>query len=904
MSSVWSSTLAVVAATLCALPAAAQTNRSDPTQASATTPPFGADDLLWMELKAGDVQLTDTMNVYASRSGVFVPLGEFARLLDLAIGVFPAQRRAEGWVLSPDRQLMIDLNSRTATVSGRRIIFTVDQAAIYADDLYIRVDLLEQLLPVRLRADTAAQFMDLTATEPLPFQQREARARRLAQAGMRSDDAEGVRVATPYRLLSPPAFDVNVGGQLTRDGVNQAGRYDIRAAGDLLWAGFEGYVGSNDDGEVSDVRVLLSRKDPDGQALGPLGGTRAGIGDVFTPSMPIGAAGFGGRGLFYTSAPLENLDLATPLNLRGELALGEEVELYVNEVLQAAQTSPVQGRYEFLDVPLAFGLNTIRLVFYGSQGQTREVVRRINFGAGQIEAGQFRFRLGVVEQGVTVFDVGDRSPASATGETRFVAMIDYGVSSALTFAAGVAHFTPEGGAEARSVGMMGLRASVGPIAAQLDAARDDMGGQGATLGLAARPFGISILGRHSEYSGGFIDETRQLGVSSQAALERASDLRVDGQIGPPGGSGLPVSLNLRRLERVNGERVVNGELRASAPIGRFYASSSIALEDESGGAVDRQRWLGASDVATLVSSRLQLRGGVSYELSPDARLETAYATADWQVSDTNAIRVGVIKVLGPQGETSLQASNLWRAPRFDLALNASYETEAQEWRLGLQLGFGLSYDPFDRRYHITRPGPAAGGAVAINAWIDENGDGLRQPGEPGVGGVVAETPSGPVTTDADGQALAVGLGDAASARVRLDSGNVDDPFLVAGAPVREFVPRPGGMAVIDYPMQRSAEVELTGRLRRADGSTRALAAMGVELVPENGGAPVAGRSDHAGVIFFEDIRPGNYTVRLDPEQARTLNLRMVTPVQVTVPGTGGFVRAGAVDVTFNQEAAQ
>lgn len=903
MSSVWPATFALVAATLLAQPTVAQTGRSDAAPTAVTAPPFGADDLLWMELKAGDVQLTDSMNVYASRSGVFVPLGEFARLLDLAIGVFPAQRRAEGWVLSPERQVTIDLNRRTVTLPGRTVSFTVEQAAIYDDDMYVRIDLLEQILPVRLRADTAAQFMELTATEPLPFQQREARARRLAQAGMRSDDTDGVRVATPYRLFSPPAFDVNVGGQLTREGDDQSGRYDIRTAGDLLWAGFEGYVGSNDDGEISDVRVMFSRKDPDGRALGPLGGTRAGIGDVFTPSMPIGAAGYGGRGIFYTSAPLENLDLATPLNLRGELALGEEVELYVNEVLQAAQTSPVQGRYEFLDVPLAFGLNTIRLVFYGSQGQTREVVRRINFGAGQIEAGQFRFRLGLVEQGLTVFDVGERPLADATGETRFVAMIDYGVSSSMTLAAGVSRFTPEG-APARSVGMLGVRASLGPIAAQLDAARDDMGGQGASLGLAARPFGISVLGRHSEYSGGFIDETRQLGASSQAALERASDLRLDGQVGLPGGGGLPVSLNLRRLERVDGERLINGELRGSAPVGRFYVSSSIAFEDEQGGTVNRQRWLGASDVATLVSSRLQLRGGVSYELSPDSRLETAYATADWQVSETNAVRFGVIKALGPLGETSLQASSLWRAPRFDLALNASYETEAREWRLGLQLGFGLSYDPFDRRYNITRPGPAAGGAVAINAWIDENGDGLRQPDEQGVEGVVGETPGGPVTTDGRGQALAVGLGDSASARVRLDPGNVDDPFLVAGPSVREFVPRPGGLAVIDYPMQRSAEVELSARLRRADGSTRSIAALSVTLVPENGGEAIAGRSDHAGVIFFEGVRPGDYSVRLDDDQARTLNLRMVQPLQVRIPSSGGFVRGGSVEVVFDQEEAR
>ena len=99
MSSVWPATFALVAATLLAQPTVAQTGRSDAAPTAVTAPPFGADDLLWMELKAGDVQLTDSMNVYASRSGVFVPLGEFARLLDLAIGVFPAQRRAEGFGL-------------------------------------------------------------------------------------------------------------------------------------------------------------------------------------------------------------------------------------------------------------------------------------------------------------------------------------------------------------------------------------------------------------------------------------------------------------------------------------------------------------------------------------------------------------------------------------------------------------------------------------------------------------------------------------------------------------------------------------------------------------------------------------------------------------------------------------
>ncbi|MEN5362770.1 hypothetical protein [Brevundimonas intermedia] len=862
--------------------------------------PFGADDLLWMEVRVGDLQLAESMNVYASRAGVFVPLGEFSRVLELAVGVFPGQRRAEGWVLSPERRLFVDLATRQATLQGRVIPFTADQAAIYDGDLYVRADLLEQLLPVRIKADPSAQVLALTATEALPFQQRAERDQRRAGAvGGPQDDV--VRLPTPYRLFTAPSFDVNVGGQLARDGVDQAGRYDIRAAGDLLHAGLEAYAGSDDDGRISDVRVTLSRKDPYGRALGALGGTRAALGDIFTPSMAIGAASYAGRGLYYSSAPLENLDLATPLNLRGELALGEDVELYVNEVLQRAQTSPVQGRYEFLDVPLAFGLNTLRLVFYGSQGQRREVVRRINFGTGQVEAGRFVLRLGAAEQGLTVFDVGGGEPPmmAEAGAARLVALADYGLSPGLTLSAGAARYRPQGQAT-RTLGSLGLRGSLGAVAAQVDAAFDDQGGRGVTLGVAARPFGVSIVGRHSEYAGGFIDETRQLGVSDQAPLARATDLRLDGQVSGPRGLAVPLSFNVRRLQRADDSLTTNAELRASAPIGRYYASSSVVYEAEKTALASRRRWLGASDVTTLISARLQARAGVSYELSPDLGVDTAYATVDWQISDANALRLGVVRTLAPQAATSLQASNLWRARRFDLALNVAYEAERRDWRIGLQMGFGFGYDPLQRRYELTRPGVAGGGAVAVNAWIDANGDGVRQPGEQGVGGLVADTPAGAEVTDDDGRVFATGLGDAAIARIRLNDEAIEDPFLIGGAGAIEIVPRAGRTVVIDRPMTRSAEVELTALFIHDDGASRPLAALDVELVSERDGRVIRGRSDHAGVLFFEGVPPGAYALRLQADQARTQGMSLVAPVILIVPADGGFVRGSEVRVRLRQ----
>ncbi|WGM31852.1 hypothetical protein [Brevundimonas sp. NIBR11] len=858
---------------------------------AASPQPFSADDLLFMEVTADGYQLAETMNVYGSRGGVYVPLGEFSRVLDFAVGVFPAEGRAEGWFGSRETEVSIDLRRHQAVVGSVVTEFEPGQAAIYDGDIYLRTDLLEEILPLRLRADVNAQTLTVMPTQPLPFQERLAREQRAAGLGLEPAEVQATRIEIPYQMFSPPAFDVNLGGQIARDGINQSRSFDIRAAGDLAYAGFQGFLGSDQDGELNTARVLFERKDPGGRALGPLGATRAGIGDVFTPSMAIGAGSVSGRGAYYTSAPLEALDLSTPLDLRGELPLGEDVELYVNEVLQATQASATQGWYEFLDVPLTFGLNTIRLVFYGPQGQTREQVRRVNFGTGQVAAGTFVMRLGAVEQYRPVFDIGGPLPDTEAGPVRLSALFEYGLSPTLTLSGGAARYTPRG-REARSVGLAGLRSSIGSVAAQIDVALDDQGGQAANLGLAGRPFGLSFVGRHSEYRGDFVDETRQFGLTEGVSLRRATDLRLDAQM-RFGLADLPLSLDVRRVERTDQTDRFTAEARTSAPIDRYYVSTSLSYESEGMVGWRRDRLVGALDIATLIAARAQLRGGVSYELGPEAQLEAAYANLDFPVFETGAVRLGVIRALGETDATTLQASALYRAPRFDVSLTTAYETANGEWTVGLQFGFGFGFDPFSRRYRVTRPGVSSGGSAALEAFVDADGDGLKGDDEAAVSKVMLEAPSGAVVTGIDGQVIAAGLGDGAGVRMRVNLEGLDDPFLVGPMAAVEVVPRPGRTAVIAYPMQITSEAEVTVRLRRGD-EARTLAAVDLRLVPVAGGEPIAARTDHSGTAFIEGLRPARYRVELDPEQAQTLGLSLEGAPEVVAPADGGFIRAGDV----------
>jgi hypothetical protein len=193
---------------------------------------------------------------------------------------------------------------------------------------------------------------------------------------------------------------------------------------------------------------------------------------------------------------------------------------------------------------------------------------------------------------------------------------------------------------------------------------------------------------------------------------------------------------------------------------------------------------------------------------------------------------------------------------------------------------------------------AGGGSVAVNAWVDENGDGVRQADEPGVPGIVADTPAGGGATSANGQLFMTGLGDGATARIRLNTEGVDDPFLVGGATTLQIVPRPGHVTAVNYPMQRSAEVQIRALLRRDGAGARPLSALSIELVPENKAEPIAGRSDHAGVVFLEGVPPGAYAVQLDEAQARALGVSLVQATRVVVPPSGGFVDAGSFEVTI------
>ncbi|HEX5377837.1 MAG TPA: hypothetical protein VFW47_04655, partial [Phenylobacterium sp.] len=497
--------------------------------------PFSPDDFVLLEVRAGDVVVTDSIDAYASRAGVYVPLGALSRLLDLAVIVSPPDGRAEGWALSPDHVVVVDLVAGTATAQGRTFRLDRGQAVFVKDEIYVRSDLLEQLFPMKVRADISALSLAITPLTPFPFQERLARERARTGLGAGPQVEDVLQVATPYTLFTPPSADLVLSVNGGNGATGTTRQYQARLAGDLLYAGAQLYAGSDERGELSQVRALLERKDPEG-GIGPLHATRAGIGDVFTPALALGARGAGGRGLYMTSEPIEQPSVLGRIDVRGELQLGWDVEFYLNELLLGSQTTPVDGRYEFKDVPLSYGLNTLRLVFYGPRGEKREEVRRLNFGGGLLAKGRSVVRFGAVEEGVDLIEVGrGQAPAGGgpgAGHWRVAGAVDYGLATNLTLSAGLGQFTPRAD-ETRQLATFGLRSSLAGMAVLGDVAGDSEGGSAVALAATGRIRATSFSVRHAEYRGGFLDELQARSASGDP-LTRSSEGRFDGLFKLPG----------------------------------------------------------------------------------------------------------------------------------------------------------------------------------------------------------------------------------------------------------------------------------------------------------------------------------------------------------------------------------
>ncbi len=825
-------------------------------------------ELLLFDLRLGQTMLVEGLPAYQVVGGILAPLGEICRALDFAIQVDVTAGTADGFFISENRRFSLDTVGRRVTVEGKDLRFDPARIEVHQDDIYVDTQLLSEWFPMDLTAQFSTLLLTIRPREPLPVQKRQERERRAFKelASLGYQGPQYPLVSNPYRFLDYPFIDQTLRANVARvDGSsNNSLQYSTFATGDLLYHEASFYLFGDQHG-VTDARGSLARRDPGAGLLGPLRAREYAAGDVLDPGLEAVSLPRSGPGLLLSNFPLQRQTQADRHTFRGDLPQGWEVELYRNGALLGFQQFRPDGRYEFDNVELVFGLNVFRLVFYGPQGQRREESSRVNLAESLTPAGQLYYRL-----------VGN-DPKDATRRGQLD--LDFGVSRRFSISADLA--SVEINSVRHDYGRAGVRGYSDLLFADAEVVADRQGGTLETAGVQTRLGGIGLSLRHSQLQNDFQSETfRPL----YGLIRSRTSLRLDATIPSGPLPSIPVTIDFSRDLLTSGQQVDHLSARLSSFYRGLAVSNFIDWTFSSGNPRPVEPTALGDFLVSKFLRTYGLRGEVIYDLQPKRDISSVALTAE-RILPGFFVQAGISRAIQAHQTHYLATATRTQGP-FGVGINVDYARPGG-FTLALLLNVSLARDPRSGQWRSQARSLAGLGAVSPAVFLDANGNSVRDPGEKPMEGVgfFANRASTEAKTSSDGSALVTGLPPYQEVDVGVSAATLEDPLAIPERPGVRFVPRPGRVNEVDFPILISGEITGTVRMRRSP-ETREASGVVVQLVDDRGKVAKEVRTAYDGFYDLTLIVPGRYEIRVSPEQAVRLKLQAPDPRRVTIEPSG------------------
>jgi hypothetical protein len=831
----------------------AQTPANVPPAAPYVTRPES--ELLLLALRLQGETLAGALPAYPTRTGVLLPFGEVCRLLDLAVEVDVTRGSASGFVIAPGRRFLLDVPGRRLVVDGRESELDAAGVEVHQDDLYVDARVMSKWLPVDFTVDLYAALVVARPRETLPVQARRGRVaaaeKTLGGAGLPHYPEQ----ANPYRLFDWPVVDesVRVTLQPQEGGGRRLGiQSSTYASADLLWHEANGYLLVDDQGGVSESRLTLGRRDDRGTLLGPLHVREYAVGDVLYPGLETIAQPRSGNGFLVSSFPLDRQSQFDRNTFRGELPSGWDVELYQNGSLVAFQGARPDGLYEFLDVPLLFGLNVFRLVFYGPQGQRREETRTFNIADSLPAKGRLNYRV-----------VGS-DPRS--GGRRGHAEAEYGLLKGTSIDASVAGLELDDGTTHR-YGRLGLRGYAGMFFGQVDAVADFGNGSLVQATVQGRAGALGLLASYATLR----DFQSEIFRPQYGPISSRAELRLDATVPRTFLPQIPIVLDARLDRTTTGLDVWEVVNRISMSGGRGFALSNfVDWRFFHGPAAPDDSALGDFLVSQVIGTFV-LRADALYGLRPAVRFNTLTVTAEKFLAARYLVSAGISRVV-QSSQTHVLAGLSRQEGAFSFGVNFDVASPGGLSAI-LTLNASFGRDPHTGKWHMQSRPLAGAGAVAPLVFFDANGNGIRDAGEHALEGVGFQVAGGgtSVRTTADGTALLSPLVPYRLTDIGMAVGSLEDPLARPSVPGVSLVPRPGRLTPLEFPIVIRGEVTGTA-YRRRGSDVQPVSGVEMQIVDAAGIVVRAARSAFDGFFDLNDVPPGRHILRASPDQMRRLGL--------------------------------
>jgi hypothetical protein len=824
-------------------------------------------ELLLLKVRLDRSVISDAIPAYEVGKHTFLPLGELARLLTIAVKTRPKQMTASGFILAKDRGFSLDLNKAQVTRTGVTEKFDLALVLMQPDDVYVAQSLLEQWLPVKLEINRSRMSLRVHALEALPLQARLKRERLGEHAGMHEayKDPGYDLYKQPYQLLSMPYIDQTLTTELKKNDASTQtdARYTAFLTGDMLKMDSSLYFSSQKNDPTPDIRAILGRYDPNADLLGPLQARSIQLGSIAAPSVDNITRGSSGEGVTFSNQPLTQPSNFDQQTFEGDLALGWDVELYYNDALVGFQIADAESRYQFEGQPLNYGRNAFQLVFNGPLGQTR--VQQYNFSLAQsmLRPGEFQYSF--------------TEHRDHQGQQRSVAELGLGFSR---YFSGSASFVkaPMGDTQEQYTNL-GLRTFWKSTSISADLAQAEKGGLLAELGLKTRIGNVALNANHIQLS----DFASDMFRPKNDPIRTRDELRLSGSIPLGEHSRLPVTIQARQDIWESGVTNTDISARVSAYIYRTALTNTLT-------------WQASGDVeqtkgALLVSRRINgmsLRNQLNYTLGPESKIKSLDLTASMHLTEGYRMNLGVAHAFTSQ-QTSYTGGFTKSLGRYGLGVNASY-VNTGKIALGVQLFVAMGQDPREAGWLFDARPMANNGAASAQMFLDDNENGVMDDDELPVSGVGFTVNGGrhEARTNATGVAHINHLPVKQDVNIGVDTSTLENPQWSPQLSGLKLVPRPGTVAKLDFPVMLTTEIDGTIYLQE-NNTKRGVSDVNIELLDAQREVVATATSSWDGFYIVPHVVAGDYWLRVSPRQLQRLGLAETSLRKLNVSGDGSFI---------------
>jgi hypothetical protein len=808
-----------------------------------------------VELQVGRLA-SRTVTAFRVRTEVLVPLTQLLELAEIRFRL-TAEGQLEARVDPGDRRLVVDIRRDTMSFGGHRVRIEPEFKLFRDGELYVGAERVGDLFGARIVvtwSDLVVTFVDPAA---LPIGRR---ARREATRAAFLRRGEQLRPELELAVERPAwdglVFDYSIFSPSTAPlaGASYTAALGVDAFGGSLEVGVAS-VGPAEDGAT---RVDASWT---GVWRESRWAKQLRLGDVPSTSPRVRSL----RGVSVTNSPFLRPSYVGDVAYGGRLGPGWSVEAYSGGDLVAYDSTDGAGGFA-VGLPVRYGENPVDFVAYGPFGEIREFNRTYRVIAELLPVGRFEYGVSVGECRAPLCD------AMANLDAR------YGVGLGWTVRAGAEQFW-----------------------------RDSLGGRfhpyAALAGMLTNAWALEVEGAGRAFLRGGLryEPSLQLRVAVDAAsyaTDSTPALFFAGQRSQWGATAFwrpTLGAGFAFLEaRVEGARTRQGTQTRGRLSGSYQAADVrwlpfVRFERAPGAA--RTEPFGGLDVFVLprpvlgpVLGSIWMRGGAEVGR---AGFTSASVVAARPLGSGIRAEVGAVWGRGaPAPLYTAVVTTYLPGLRSSTALSVPPRTPA----LATQYVQGsVLWDRATGRLAVA-PGPSVErGGVAGQVFLDENGNGLKDTGEPGLGGVRVRVGTVGGRSDSSGAYRVWDVVPFEPLVVEMDSLSLPSPLLVPAFASVSIVPGPNRFRVLDLPVARAGVIE--GRVTR---SGRGVGGAGLVLTERRTGAQRRFTTFSDGEFYALGVKPGDYELTVE---SRVLDIlgAIAQPVRFTLaPTAQGVGRSGIV----------